>query len=200
MVSVKINGEESTVSGESSSKVTELVELIKSVIDPDHMITSILIDGRELAEDEWFANIGQLGTSIIEVETGTPEDFVADRLVRSSEIVRTCYLEFRDARKSFQDGDMNSGNNKLVRAVNTLKAFFEWYQTLLTLVPESSREHFDIENQVKDISETCQRICQQQLYQSWWALGESLEKDLEPKLDSLEDFCRQAPKAAFQAA
>ena len=32
---------------------------------------------------------------------------------------------------------------------------------------------------------------QQQLYQSWWAIGETLEKDLEPKLDALEDQCRK---------
>jgi hypothetical protein len=43
---------------------------------------------------------------------------------------------------------------------------------------------------VEDIAECCKRICQQQLYQSWWALGETIEKELEPKLDKLEDFCR----------
>jgi hypothetical protein len=47
---------------------------------------------------------------------------------------------------------------------------------------------------VTEISETCKKICQQQLYQSWWALGESLEKELEPKLDKLEDACRKAAR------
>lgn len=200
MVSVRINGTDSGMNGEGASKITDLVELIKSMIDPEHMITSILLDGRDLAEEEWYANVNQMGTAILEVETGTPEEFVAERLARSSDIVRACYVEFRDARKSFQDGDMNSGNSKLVVAVNTLKAFFEWYKTLLTLVPESKRSHFNMDSQISEISETCKRICQQQLYQSWWALGESLEKDLEPKLDALEDFCRKAPKSAFLAA
>jgi hypothetical protein len=197
MINVKINGEESSVGGESSSKVTDLVELIKSIIDPDHMITSILINGRDLAEDEWYSTVNQLGTSIIEVETGTPEEFVADRLSKSSDVVRACYVEFRDARKGFQEGDMNIGNQRLVTAVNTLKAFFEWYKTLVTLVPEEKREFFNMEKQVSEISDVCKRICQQQLYQSWWALGESLEKELEPKLDALEDFCRKAPRNAF---
>lgn len=201
MINIKINGQDSEINNTASaSKVTDLVELIKSVIDPDHMITSLLVNGRDLNEDEWYSSVNQLGTSIIEVETGTPEEFVAERLSRSSEIVRACYVEFRDARKSFQDGDMAGGNHKLVVAVNTLKAFFEWYKTLLSLVPENNRTHFNMDSQIADISETCKRICQQQLYQSWWALGESLEKDLEPKLDNLEDFCRKAPKAAFQAA
>ena len=198
MVNVRINGEESSVGGETTAKVTDLVELIKSVIDPEHMITSILINGRDLAEDEWYSTVNQLGTSIIEVETGTPEEFVADRLSKSSDVVRACYIEFRDARKGFQEGDMSAGNQKLVTAVNTLKAFFEWYKTLITLVPEEKREYFNMEKQIGEISEVCKRICQQQLYQSWWALGESLEKDLEPKLDELEDFCRKAPRNAFQ--
>lgn len=197
MVQVRINGEESGVKGEELPKVSDLIELIKSTIDPEHMITGILIDGRELGEDEWYANVNQLGTAIIEIETGTPEDFVASRIARSSEIVRACYLEFRTARKSFQDGDMTLGNQKLVTAVNTLKAFFEWYRTLLGLMPDDRRARFDIEQPTAAILETCKRICQQQLYQSWWALGESLEKDLEPKLDQLEDFCRKAGKEGY---
>ncbi|MCO6432503.1 MAG: hypothetical protein J5J00_16740 [Deltaproteobacteria bacterium] len=199
MVSVRINGEDSSITGDGLPKVADLVELIKSVIDPDHMITGILIDGRDLAEDEWYSNVNQLGTSIIEVETGTPEEFVASRLSRASDIVRACYLEFRDARKSFQDGDLSTGNQKLATAVNTLKAYFEWYNTLLGLVPEQRRAAFEISDQVNALSETCKRICQQQLYQSWWALGESLEKDLEPKLDKLEDFCRKAAREGWIA-
>ena len=64
----------------------------------------------------------------------------------------------------------------------------------MQLVSETKREKLDISSQVVEISETCKKICQQQLYQSWWALGESLEKDLEPKLDKLEDACRRAAK------
>jgi hypothetical protein len=198
MVQVRINGEDSAIQGDGSPKVADLVELIKSTIDPDHMITGILLDGRELGEDEWYASVNQLGTAIIEVETGTPEEFVSSRILRASEIVRSCYLEFRASRKSFQDGDMTAGNQKLVSAVNTLKAFFEWYRTLLGLMTDEQKPKFDIEDQTREIMETCKRICQQQLYQSWWALGESLEKDLEPKLDQLEDFCRRAGKEGYR--
>lgn len=86
---------------------------------------------------------------------------------------------------------MQDGNRKLVCAVNTLQAFFEWFGSLMELVPQQDRPRYDISSQVRDISEVCKRICQQQLYQSWWALGESIGKELEPKLDNLEDFCRR---------
>ncbi len=191
MVSVRINGEESPVGSNAALKIADLVELIKAQIDPDHMITGILLDGKELEDQDWSASTSQYGTAIFEVITGTPESFVNDRLDKSSEIIRECYMEFRDARKSFQDGKMLQGNQKLVKAVNTLKSFFEWYSTLAELSGEAKRKEMDITPQVSEISEICKRICQQQLYQSWWALGETIGKELEPKLDKLEDFFRK---------
>ena len=194
MVGVYINGQESSIKGESVPRVVDLVELIKANIDPAHMITRILLDGRELEEKEWFSPTTQLGTAIFEIETGTPSEYVADRLGRAADVVRACFIDFRDSRKFFQAGDMTTGNKKLVVAVNTLKAFFEWYGSLLELVPAADRAKHDITPQVQALGESCKKICQQQLYQSWWALGETLEKELEPKLDKLEDFCRSATR------
>lgn len=188
---VIINGQESPINGVGLPKMADVVELIKASIDPAHMITQLLLDGKELGDNDWLAPSGALETAIVEVATGTPEEFVQDRLAQSSGIVRACFMEFRDARKSFQAGDMQLGNKQLIRAVDTARAFFEWYGVILDLVPVERRSAFDISAQVSEISAICKRICQQQLYQSWWALGETLEKELEPKLDKLEDFCRK---------
>lgn len=192
MVSVRVNGDDSSLGGNPAIKFADLVELIKASIDPAHMITSIRLDGRELDEGEWSKPLSQFGeTTIIEVNTGTPESFVAERLERASSVIREVYLDFRESRKTFQEGKMLQGNQQLVRAVNTLKSFFEWYSTLLELSDETKRKEIDISTQVTEISEICKRICQQQLYQSWWALGETIAKELEPKLDKLEDFFRK---------
>jgi hypothetical protein len=194
MLKIRINGEFSDIDAKDVTRFGDLVELIKASIDPDHMITFIQLDGRELEDDEWSRSVSQLGGDILDIKTGDPEGYVAERIQDASTVVRSCFLEFRDARKGFQDGDMQAGNKRLKVAVDTLRAFFEWYGTLLQLVPEMKRDRLDISTQVQDISETCKKICQQQLYQSWWALGESLEKDLEPKLDKLEDVCRRVAK------
>jgi hypothetical protein len=175
-------------------RFADLIELIKASIDPEHMITFVQIDNRELTDDEWVKSVAQISGEILDVKTGNPEEYVAERIQDASTVVRSCFLEFRDARKGFQDGDMQVGNKRLKIAVDTLRAFFEWYGTLLQLVPEMKRDRLDISTEVQDISETCKKICQQQLYQSWWALGESLEKDLEPKLDKLEDVCRRVAR------
>lgn len=195
MVSVRINGEDSPIVGTSVPRIVDLIELIKSQIDPDHMITRILLDGRELDEAEWFSSTNGVGTAILEIETGTPDSYVNDRLRKSADIVAACFTDFRDARKLFQSGDMQSGNKKLITGVQTLKAFFEWYASLLELVKVEERPKYDISLQVEQIAEACKKACQHQLYQSWWALGETLEKELEPMLDKLEDFCRAASPA-----
>ena len=196
MMRVRINGEYTDINCASVPRFVDLIELLKVSIDPDHMMTSILIDGRELSDEEWSQNTAQLRGEVLDVQTGFPEAYVADRIQDASRVVRSCFFEFRDARKGFQDGDMVTGNQRLKSAVDTLRAFFEWYGTLLQLVPTPKRSKLDITPQVQEISDTCKKICQQQLYQSWWALGESLEKELEPKLDKLEDVCRRAARDA----
>jgi hypothetical protein len=163
------------------------------------MITQLLLDGRELGDNDWSAPSGAHSTAIIEVETDTPEAFVADRFAKASAVVRECYMQFRDARKSFQAGNTQKGNQQLILAVDTARAFFEWYGVILDLVPVAERPRYDISKQVGEISGICKRICQQQLYQSWWALGETLERELEPKLDALEDFCRKFEASAAAA-
>ncbi|MCB0310314.1 MAG: hypothetical protein KDD42_03710 [Bdellovibrionales bacterium] len=196
MVEVRINGETSQIKADNLPRMSDLIELIKNWIDPDHMITQILLDGRDLEDAEWTAPLGQYETAILEIETGTPQSFVDSRLGQASEVLKACYFEFRDARKFFQSGDMQTGNRLLVKAVNTLQAFFEWYSTILELVPVEGRNRYDITKPVTEISEICKKICQQQLYQSWWALGEAIEKELEPKIDALEDICRGFARAA----
>jgi len=196
MVRVSVNGRYEDMNLENVPRFTDLLELIKSQIDPEHMITSILLDGRDLSDEEWGQKLGELRGETLQVETGHPEIYVSDKMQDASRVVRSCFFEFRDARKGFQDGDTMTGNKRLKVAVDTLKAFFDWYGTLVQLVSDTKREKLDITPQVTEITETCKKICQQQLYQSWWALGESIEKELEPKLDKLEDACRKVAREA----
>jgi len=194
MTSVRINGEDAPIQTQGLNSFGDMIELVKSTIDPDHMITGILVDGEELSDEDWSASPSRFSTSIIEVITGTPSDFVSSRIVESPKIVQACFLQFREARKLFQEGESKEANQLLGAAVNTFQAFFEWYSSLLDLMPEQQRADLDITEVVNEISAICKNICQQQLYQSWWALGETIQNELEPKLDKLETRCRSFHK------
>lgn len=199
MVAVRINGDETSLQCGASSRFTELVELVKSIIDPDHIITDICVDGRDLSEGEWQGPVAQFGTSIVEIQTGRVDTYLRAKMSSTPELVNDLYLLFRQARKSFQCGSSAQGNQALGESVRAAKAFFEWYSSMLQLAPVQERASYDIEKQVIEIGEVCKKICQQQLYQSWWALGETIEKELEPKLDQLETFCRRFQESAKAA-
>lgn len=191
---VRINGRETPINTAGLQRMTDFVELVKSIIDPEHMITAILINGCELSDNDWVAAVSQFESATIEIETGRPEEYVYHRLATAADILSQCYMAFRSARKDFQAGIMQEANRKLLNGVNTLREFFSWYSTLLELLDAEKRKPFDITEPVKEITDTCKTLCQQQLYQSWWAIGETLEKKLEPELDKLEDFCRKMTK------
>lgn len=192
MLQVRINGQQSPMNGATLPRMTDMIELIKSSIDPEHMIISLQINGSDMAESDWQASpVNFKETDILEVETGTPDFFVKERLRIIPGIIENIYILFRSSRQAFQTGDMEDGNKVLVTAVNDLKAFFEWYTSLLNLIPENERNGYGVDDKIEDITSVCKEICQQQLYQSWWALGTSLEEKLEPQLDKLETYFRK---------
>ena len=196
MVSVIINGDESGISGEGLPKFADLVELIKSSIDPDHMITSILVNGEELSDDDWLAPMAKFNTTtIVEIQTGAPNSFVAERMGTAADIISNCFMKFRESRKLFQSGSMQTGNEELSSAVYTLKAFFDWYGSMMSLIDAEEQGKYAINEEIGSIAGICKKIVDQQMYQSWWALGETIKTELEPELDKLEDRCREFANA-----
>ncbi|MGI6524380.1 MAG: hypothetical protein ACOX2O_03680 [Bdellovibrionota bacterium] len=187
---ITINGIENEFKTDSLVRFTDLIELIKTTIDPEHMITDLILDGRELTDSDWASPMSQIEGRDLVISTGTPSDFVNSRFCIAAPVLRECYIKFRNARKDFQSGKMQGGNQILSEAVHTLQAFFQWYASIVELIPDSEKERYNIDKQVSDISDICKKICQHQLYQSWWALGEVIKNELEPKIDELEDFCR----------
>ena len=187
---VTINGVENEFKTSSLAKFTDLVELIKSSIDPEHIITEILLDGDELSELDWASPMSQIVDRKLTISTGTPHEFVHAKFSQAASVLRECYMNFRNARKDFQCGKMQSGNVALASSVKILQAFFEWYASIMEILEPEERSQYNIDEQIHEIAEICKKICQYQMYQSWWALGESIKNELEPKLDELEDFCR----------
>lgn len=192
MLQIQLNGQQSGLRAAALPRMTDVVELIKNSIDPQHIITDLKINGRDMTEAEWQGAPTQFqATDILEVATATPIEFVRQRTEFTPNLIENTFILFRSARQSFQAGDNDEGNKILSVAVRDLKAFFEWYALLQAVVPVSDRAKYDIKAQVESITECCKDICQQQMYQSWWALGKSIQEKLEPALDSLELYFRK---------
>lgn len=194
---IRVNGEEMAFPTQGLGRLTDVIELIKSNIDPEHMITEIVIDGRALDEADWTASPQSFGQATLEVLTNTPEEYVKNRLLNAHYLVQEIYMQFRDARKSFHEGLSVEGNRVLSKAVSTFQAFIEWYGSITALLSEDKRKEFDVSELVQELSKVCQTLCQRQLTQSWKLLGETIRADLEPKLEQLEDFCRSFRARTF---
>jgi hypothetical protein len=190
MIAVRVNGVESGLRTEGLVRVGDLIELVKTVIDPDHMIIGIEVNGEPISDDVWGGNLQAVKDSHFDFYTNTRTSYLSEQIARSPKAVQACYVQFRDARKTFQGGDTQSGNQKLVQATDTLKSFFDWFSVLLQLANDDQKVQMNLEPAVSDILTTCKNICQLQLYRSWWALGENIQNELEPQLDRLEDQCR----------
>jgi hypothetical protein len=194
MLQLFINNEKANLNPEGIERLTDLIELVKVSVESDHIITSLKINGSDLTEDQWSERLESFSSHTLEIKTDTISAYLIAQLGRSPEAVQACYLQFRDARKNFQLGDAVAGNSKLAKATDTLKAFFEWYITLIQLAPKESQDILDLQTNAGDIMSVCNNICNLQLYRSWWALGEILANELEPRLDALEDKCRRMIK------
>ena len=190
MVKVEINGTEFSSDLASIKTMAELVELIKASIDPDVIITSLSIEGKELSEADWRTPLSVQGEAVLEVTTGSRETYVSERLALAGLYMEQIVAEFVEVRENFRSGTTTDGNSNLVQAVEDLRAFLAWYNTVQSLLPESNTDdRQSFLGFVDELTSICEQLVQQQLYQSWWALAQTIETKLEPLLLKLQEFC-----------
>lgn len=190
MANVQINGRPFPSGTGDVRTMGELVELIKASIDPDTIITGIFLSGRELTDNDWRVPLAIHGESAIEITTGSREQYVSERLQSAALYLDRIIESFGKARTLFKSGESNPGNSALSSAVQDMRAFLDWYSTVVQMIQapdEAAVAKF--ESSVSDLTDTCEQILQQQLYRSWWAIAETLEKKLEPQLGQLKSVC-----------
>lgn len=200
MLNVLVDGQPLSTNVGAVRSMPDLIELIKASIDPDTIIASVSLNGQVLSEADWRAPLSVQGNGSLEVVTTTREQFVADRLQSSMDVVQHVILEFVKAREHFEGNDARDGNKALGTAIVDLKAFLDWYNSVLTMLPASfENERETYMNHVRTIAGTCEQILQQQLFQSWWALSQTLEGKLEPQLNELRTLCEKVSQESATA-
>ncbi len=190
MFTVHLNGSEFPAPVAGLRNIAEVVELVKASIDPDSIIVDLQLNGQSLQEPDWQNSLAAHQSSVLEVATGRKEDFVSDRLAQSPQIVDMVLGRFQEARSSFSTGAVSAGNTTLGGALRDLKAFLDWYNTVLQMMPAHWQAHKDtFLAQISTLNKTCEEMMQQQLYQSWWAIGETIQNKLAPQLTDLKRLC-----------
>lgn len=166
----------------------DLVETIKSNLSPETIISSIKLSGKDLTENDWRTPIAVQQQSTIEFSTCGKFEYLADRLALAPIHLDELMKDFTNAKDNFRTGDTKSANKLFAGGVTGLKAFFEWYLSILELTG-NDRERGNFESELQTTLNSCELMLQQQLYNSWWALGETVDKKLVPSLERLKGIC-----------
>lgn len=192
MITVQVDGASMLTDVQGMSTMAELIELIKASIDPDAIITSLTLSGSELTEADWQSPLASHRGRTLEVTTGSRHEYVSERLRVAGDFLTKISEEFRQAAALYQGSDWPGGNSAFAVAVDDLLAFVNWYDFVLQ-VEESSfvEERAEFQRNVEGIRQTCEKLLQQQLYNSWWALGDTIINTLVPQLNDFERFCER---------
>jgi hypothetical protein len=190
MMNVTVDGKPFSYQIESTKSLGDLIELIKSSIDPDTIIIKILMNENFPTDSDWKVPLAVQGNKSLEILTGSKQVYVDERLSSASLYLDKIIKSYGQARIAFKSGEVQPANTSLTTAVQDTKAFIDWYQTILQLIenpPEAEVVKF--EETVTQLTDTCEQILQQQLYRSWWQLADLLERKLEPQLEQMKYAC-----------
>ncbi|MFN8388680.1 MAG: hypothetical protein U0136_00145 [Bdellovibrionota bacterium] len=192
MINIQVDGSALQVDLGGIKTMGDLLELVKSSIDPDTMITAIEFNGQTLSDSDWTLPLNQQTGRTLEISTGTKRAYLSERFAASASILDEIIKEFAAAGDSYRSGSSPDGNAKLSQAVEDLGAFVNWYSSLLSMDPESYVQQTNAYNdQVDGLQKICEQILQQQLYNSWWVLAETIKTRLNPKLEEIRGLCTQ---------
>lgn len=192
MIKVIIDGSQLLADLGQVRTMPELVELVKATIDPDSIITTIMLNGKSLSDADWRTPLSVLSSSVLEISTGSKEQYLYERLTAAERYLDQIIGEFAEAADHYLSGRTDEANQMLAKAVEDLQAFLNWYATLLVIEDrqtDGSKEELD--SLVRGLRQTCENLLESQLYQSWQVLGQVLNEDLNPKLHRLKGFCQE---------
>jgi len=197
MIQVQVDGSPMHADFGGVRTMGDLLELVKASIDPDYIITAVELEGKVLKDNEWSMPLSAQTDRQLQILTGSRQAFVKQRLETSVDILGQIVAEFTDAGNSYRKGFSPEGNTGLARAVDDLGAFVTWYDSLLTMGHGPIQQaQVEFRGQVNELQKVCEQIIQQQLYNSWWALAETISSRLAPQLEEIKVLCGKISQIA----
>lgn len=204
MIQIEVDGKAMSADIGALRTMGELIEFIKTAIDPDVMLTSILFNGEPLSDADWNSPLAVHRGKTLQVLTGTKLGYLADRLGSSADIIAQVITSFLQVADSYRIGYQAEGNQRMTGATNDLLAVINWMGALLMIDQDRfAVDQAEFKRIIDDITLTCEEMLQQQLYSAWWPLADVISNKLIPRLESLKAFgarlasSLQPPRAAM---
>lgn len=190
MVQIQLDGKPLVIEQSSAKTLGDVVELIKSNIDPDTIITSLLLEGGSLAEADWFAPLVQQNGKRLDVTTGTKRDFLTDRLSVANEFLTAVTAKFSDVERLFDNGLNLAGSSALSKAIKDLHSYINWYFGVLELDPKLRATVFvELSGDIDELKVICEQLFQHQLFNAWQGISGTIKDRLIPQLGKFAQSC-----------
>lgn len=171
----------------------ELVEYIKSSIDPDTIILSLTRDDQPLSDADWKTPLSALDNSTVEVQTGSKMDFFQDRLRLIDAIINTISDNTKDISALYKKGMQDSAHDHFAALLNDLNAFISWLHSIYMMDEDlfaNEISHYSI--LVEKLNASCNELQQAQVKNAWWAVGDILEMKILPSITSINEMSKKS--------
>jgi hypothetical protein len=189
MVQILVDDTELSLEAATLGTVGELIEYVKSSIDPDAIILSLTRDEEPLSEADWKCPLSSLAQSQVRITTGSRTTFYQDRLQLTGAIGETLSETFGEIAKLFKTGMQNNAHEAFATTLDDLNAFVGWFYSILSMDEHLFEVEFrEFTQMVEEFRGTCLLLQQHQLKQSWWSIGDIIELQVVPLIGRCKDL------------
>lgn len=173
--------------------VGELIEYIKTSIDPDAIILSLTKDDEPLNDSDWMMPLQAFNESRFDITTGSKNDFIKQRLEMVDDLIEELYLNFSEIIKLFKHGAEQEAHEPFSATLNDLNAFVGWLHSIYSVDEETFQlEASQYEKVIEDLKIACVDIQSYQIQQSWWNLGDVLDLKVLSILEQIKEINSRA--------
>jgi hypothetical protein len=193
MLQVMVDNTELDIEVSRLKTISELVEYIKSSIDPDTIILSLTKDNHPLSENDWVMPLQAFKESKVEIKTGSKESFINERLNMVDSISDELYDKVSEVSKLFRHGAEDEAHEPFAAVLNDLNAFVGWLYSVYMIEKEMfSDEIANFHEIVDEMKSACFDLQSYQMQQSWWNLGDILDLKILSLLERIKELNAQS--------
>ena len=183
MIQIKVDDTDLSIPTQGISTLGDLVEYVKTAIDPDTIIVSLTKDDAQLSEVDWRNPISSSSKMVLNFTTGSKSSFVGERLLLAEEILKSFDEKIEVCAQAFKQLRVHTANTEFSTFLSDLNAFVSWMHSIFSM--DENKYATEIEKYktiVQRLEGLCLTLQNQQMSSSWWALGDSVLNSMRPLL------------------
>ncbi len=197
MITVRVDGQTFAADVSQINQLGDLLELVKVTMNPDSIIVDLSLNDKPLSENDWSAPLSSHTEAIIDIQTGNKADYLHDRLGSAVPYLQEVIEGFDTAAAKYRASSIDDANEALRGAADDLLSFIRWYIAILAIEPVKLQPQIlEFTEYVKEVQEVCEGMLDQQEYQTWLTLAETIETKLQTCFRRLLEFLVKGADAA----